>query len=155
MSIWFYRHQYNTVFIVQDMCKKLEKFYITKMKLKHPEKDAWMQCSWIPSFFSWLGATFMLSSPRLLWVFTCEISTQTLAKKYGKNINTSMKLIAYAQVWSGFSLGRTHTIFLSLQHKHARFNLFSFFGDFGLGAGGVGWGGGILKSSILQMKMRC
>jgi len=54
-----------------------------------------------------------------------------------------MKSIAtYMQVWSGSSLGWPHAIFLSLQNKHARLNLFSFFGDCGVGAGVVNWGGG-------------
>ena len=100
----------------------------------------------MPSFSSWLGATFMLSSPRLLRVFTYEISTQTLAKKCDKNTNIKMKWIAYAQVWSGSSLlGRPHAIFLSLQNKHARLNLFcapAFFGTCGLGGGAIDWGWG-------------
>ena len=57
-----------------------------------------------------------------------------------------MKSIAYAQVWSGSSsLGRPHAIFLSLQNKHARLNLFcspAFFGVCGLGGGAVDWRGG-------------
>ena len=97
-------------------------------------------------FSSWLGATFMLSSSRLLRVFTSEISTQTLTIKCGKNANTKMKSIAYAQVWSGSSsLGRPHAIFLSLQNKQARLNLFctpAFFGVCGLGGGVVDWGRG-------------